>query len=135
MLTDNTHIGEDGEPPSPVHRSPESVDPPLCPRALNEARHDAVFEDIPEVKEARGADGETLNQNVREVEVGRLGQILGQQIRRREGLFEHILDRCRGGRGQGRDEEDLDDLESEVEGLDVELDLGKRWFASDACTA
>lgn len=46
---------------------------PDGPRALEETHHDPVPDQVPEAQKRGGADGETLDEDVRQVKVARLG--------------------------------------------------------------
>jgi hypothetical protein len=71
-----------------------------------------------------------LNQDVREVKVGRLWQVLREKRLDAEGILNDVLKCTRGCRGDGGDQEDLDDLEGKVCILRKELPNDERRDAS-----
>jgi hypothetical protein len=73
---------------------------------------------------------QTLDEDVRDVKVGCLGQVGGKDVFGLEGLLEDLDDGARGGGCECRDEKDLNDLEGEVGGLCEELDHVDRGNAS-----
>jgi hypothetical protein len=94
-----------------------------------------VPDEVPEVEESGGANGEALNEDVGEVESRGLGQVLREQVGDGRGILDDSPKGGRGGRRHGGDKEDLDDLESEVEVLDIELNLRQRRLSGDTSAA
>lgn len=90
-----------------------------------------MAEEVADVGKLRGSSSKTLDENVREIEVGGLGQVFGQHVFDLERIFQDFRHR-RGCCGrEGRNEEDLDDLEDKVGMLDEQLDQGMRRYTSN----
>lgn len=62
----------------------------------------------------RCAHSEALQNEVRNIKVGGFGETLRQEILNRQRVLDYFRERGRYGRSEGRNEEDLDDLEDEI---------------------
>src|SRR3569833_847844 len=134
-LTDNSNVAVDGEGATPrdgAEVGPLVVQSPR--RAGEELAHQGEDDEADHLREHGGGDRETLDDEVRDVEVGGLGQVLSQDGRGAGRVVHDLLSDGRGGRAHGGDEEDLENLEAEAGVLREQLDAGERRLTGELGT-
>lgn len=78
----------------------------------------------------QGTHAQSLQNEVRNVEIGRLGQVLRQQIFDRERILDDLCSSSRRSRRQGRDQEHLYHLKDKVSALCEQLNSCLGWNSS-----
>jgi hypothetical protein len=96
-------------------RLPQSM---LRPWYRHDARKDHLSEQLNQVQQPTRARRNRLDQNIRQVKIGRAGDVLGEHFARAQWILYNIHQRARRGGRDCRDEEDLNDLEGEIALLD-----------------
>ena len=134
-LTNDAQVCKDGEISPPARRRHRPPQPIMRPWKLRDPTQYRMTQDIDRPHKSRARSRQTLDEDVRDVKVGRLGQVLGENILGLHGLLEDLDDDARGGGCERRDEEYLDDLEGEVGCLREKLDHVDRGNAGSGSEA
>lgn len=82
------------------------------PRSLSVGKHRSMKRR--QMHNPSCAHGQALQNEVRDIKVGGFGETLRQEILNRQRVLDYFRERGRYGRCEGRNKEDLDDLEDEI---------------------
>lgn len=123
----DTQVGVDGVDGAPADADERRVAvEDLAGRLVEDLAEEEHEDEGADVQDLHGGGVQAVQDKVGNVEVGGLGQVLGEQRGRRAGVFGDGLARGGGARGKGGDQKDLDDLKGKVPRLRLELDGGAR---------